>query len=361
MGKLVELIPASSLELVNYSGKDLIDRFGRDIISNVVASILCGDNIRNLTEGLTQRRILLMNASMFITYLKGLATIPNFTSDLSSLVSTEIQSRLNASQKKYLLWLIGLTGKSVQNVIREEESFTKYLTALDNNLKKIAADVQKQYGVLNLNASNQDIEYLLQWPDLLRCMMAIGAQTLTIRGSEKSMYGKLFEKFTLGSVLSILGFGYIQRDNRKNNMVFWLSERLDKRESDATALLKPGAGIRFDIGFIGVGNTEISLDKVSRFEREMERNGYKNQTTTIILIDRLGDRSRAETMAHNIGGHIIQMSGTYWVYKLAQTIKEVYPFYKNPLLNMDKEESLSYIREKIQQVDLSQFLITPDE
>ena len=32
------------------------------------------------------------------------------------------------------------------------------------------------------------------------------------------------------------------------------------------------------IGFIGVGNTEISLDKVSRFEREMERNGETELT-----------------------------------------------------------------------------------
>lgn len=356
MTKLIKLIPGSSLDLVNYSGKDLIDRLGKDIISNVVASILSGDNVRNLTEGLTQRRILLMNASMFITYLRGLASYKDFTSKLSNIVSDELQTKLNASQKKYLLWLIGLTGKSVQNVIREEENYTNYLTSLDRNLKEISVDIQKQYGELHLTACNQGITYLLQWPDLLRCMMAIGAQTLTIRGSEKSMYGKLFEKFTLGSVLHILGFKYIQRDNPKNNMVFWLSERLDKRESDATALLKPGFGIRFDIGFIGAGNTEISLDKVSRFERVMERNGYKNSTTTIVLIDRIGDRSRAETMAHNIGGHIIQMSGTFWVYELAKTIKEIYPFYHNPMQNITKEFSLSYIKERVKQIDLSIFL-----
>lgn len=66
MEKLSNLIPADSLNLVNYSGTDLIDRLGKDIISNVVLSVLCGDNIRNLTEGLTQRRILLMNASLFV-------------------------------------------------------------------------------------------------------------------------------------------------------------------------------------------------------------------------------------------------------------------------------------------------------
>ena len=67
-----DLIPKSSLNLVKYSGGQLIERLGADIISNVVLSILKGSNLRSLTEGLTQRRILLMNTSLFITYLRGL-------------------------------------------------------------------------------------------------------------------------------------------------------------------------------------------------------------------------------------------------------------------------------------------------
>lgn len=208
-------------------------------------------------------------------------------------------------------------------------------------------------------ATNEGIDYLLQWPDLLRCMLALGAQTLTIRGSEKSMYGKLFEKFVLGSTLTILGFDYINRETPRHTNVFWLSERLDKRESDATALLKAGSGIRFDIGFIGRGNTEVSLDKVSRFEREMERNGFKSNTITIILIDTIGEKSRIEDMAKNIDGHIIQMSGTYWVHKLAETIKAAFPFYNNPLLHISKEQSLQYLKDRMSDIDLSKFLTTP--
>lgn len=361
MKKLSSLIPEGSLGLVNYSGKELIDRLGTDIISNVVLSVLCGDNIRNLTEGLTQRRVLLMNASLFITYLKAIHSIEDFTKNLSEIVSSEIRSKISPEKKIYLKWFIGLTGKSVKNVIREKEQFETYVSNLDKNLSKIIPDVEKLYGNIELSAYNEGIKYLLQWPDLLRCMMAIGAQTLTIRGSEKSLYGKLFEKFILGSALSILGFDYINRDNKRNSNVFWLSERLDKRESDATALLKPGAGIRFDIGFIGVGNTEISLDKVSRYEREMERNGYRSHTVTIIIVDKIGEGSRIGTMAKAIGGYIIQMSGTYWVYELAHTIKRVFPFYNNPLLSMSKEQSLIYLREEMPKIDLSKFLYTPKE
>lgn len=360
MKKLSSLIPSDSLDVVNYSGSDLIDRLGKDIISNVVLSVLCGDNIRNLTEGLTQRRILLMNASLFMTYIKALSSFEDLSKNLSGIVASEVKMRLSSEKKRYLLWFLGLTGKSVQNVIREQSQFERYIKDLDKNLSEISKDISERYGSLNLKATNDGMNYLLQWPDLLRCMLALGAQTLTIRGSEKSMYGKLFEKFVLGSTLTILGFDYISKDDHGNTNVFWLSERLDKRESDATALLKAGYGIRFDIGFIGRGNTEISLDKVSRFERVMERNGYKSNTITIILIDTIGERSRIEDMARNIGGYIIQMSGTYWVHELAETIKESFPFYQNPLLNMTKEQSLSYLKQVMPNINLSQFLTTPE-
>ena len=188
-------------------------------------------------------------------------------------------------------------------------------------------------------------------------MLAIGAQTLTIRGSEKSMYGKFFEKLVLGSVLSILGFHHISKNNTSNNkMVFWLSERQDKRESDATALLKAGFGIRFDIGFIGRGNPEISLDKVSRFEREMERGGISHNTITIILVDTIGDNSRITDMAQNIGGHIIQMSGTYWVYELAKTIHDSFPFYSSPILSTSQEKSIDYLKKNMKKVKLEDFI-----
>ena len=352
-----DLIPKASIELVNYSAKDLIDRLGKDIISNVVLSILCGDNIRNLTEGLTQRRLLLMNASLFITYLKALNSYKDFTKNLTPIISGELKKKLSANEKRYLYWFLGLTGKSLDNVVRGEQGISDYLTSLDNNLFDVSKEIEKQYGKLDIHVSNKGIKYLMNWPSLLRCMLALGAQTLTIRGSEKSMYGKLFEKFVLGTVLSIIGAEYINREDiKKNKMVFWLSEREDKRESDATLLLKPGFGVRFDIGFIGKGNPEISLDKVTRFERMMERGGLKHNTTTIILIDTLGNRSRTEEMARNIGGYIVQMSGTYWVYQLVHILKDIFPFYKHPMLKMSQEQSIKYLQKNVPLVDLSQFL-----
>jgi len=52
----------------------------------------------------------------------------------------------------------------------------------------------------------------LNWKDIARLTTAIGSQTLAIRGSDKSMYGKLFERLILGSMLTILGYKRVNRE-----------------------------------------------------------------------------------------------------------------------------------------------------
>ncbi|MBQ9636476.1 MAG: CfrBI family restriction endonuclease [Prevotella sp.] len=365
-------IPQSSLNLVKYSGEQLIDRLGKDIISKVVLSVLSGDNIRSLTEGLTQRRILLMNASLFTTYLRALKSYEDFEKTMTSVVWSEIEraekvkrrrndpAKLTANEKQYLYWFLGLTLKGIDNVARGSEGISEYLRELDNNLADIANLVEDQYGTIEMKVKLGRERIPMTWPSLLRCMLALGAQTLTIRGSEKSMYGKLFEKFVLGSVLTIMGGTYVNKNDPRSTMVFWLSDKDDKRECDATFLVRPNYGLSFDIGFIGKGNPEISLDKVTRFESRMERGGRRNFMTTIVLIDTIGDKSQAKTIAHEIGGHIIQMSGTYWVHELAHIIKDEIPSFENPLLEMTELESLEYLKEEVPKIDLSQFLSAID-
>ena len=359
MATIRDLIPENSIRLVRYSAQDLIDRLGKDIIANVVESILCGGNFRHLTEGLTQRRILLMNASLLMTYLKALNSIEDFQDNISHIVKSELATRrLKSNVRSYLYWFLGLTGKSIQNVVRDNEGFERYISSLDANLKEISQLVTDTYGELDITLTNNGVNYLMKWPSLLRCLHGIGAQALTIRGSEKSMYGKFFEKLVLGSVLSLLGAAIIDKnDTSKKNMVFWLSQTdEEKRECDATLIIRSGYGVRFDIGFIGQGNTEIPADKLSRYERVAERGDRRLYASTIVLIDKIGDDSNVMNIARRSGGHVIQMSGTYWVYELAQTLKEEFEFYEHPLLTMTQKESISYIKNNIRGIDMAQFV-----
>ncbi len=124
-----------------------------------------------------------------------------------------------------------------------------------------------------------------------------------------------------------------------------------KRESDATALYEPGKGVRFDIGFIGPGNTEISLDKVSRFEREMDFGRQKHFMATFIIVDRIGDRSRIAELARKIDGTIIQMSMAFWPQVLSKKLGEVLGF-QHPLQKMSGSEVESFIKLSMKSVNL---------
>lgn len=355
--ELSDCIAPQGLSLVKFSGKEFVDKLGIEIVQGVVGSILKGKNVRDLTESLTQRRILLVSASLIATYLKGLSSFDNFEATLNELVKKNVRMKLSTEEKKYLLWFIGLTGKSIQNVIRGTV-LENYIDLFDANLREICTDIEEVYGDITLHINYNEQGYFLKWNNLLRCLLAVGAATLTIRGSEKSLYGKTFEKYVLGSVLTILGFDHIDSsDVSKSDKVFWLSERLDKRESDATLLIKAGVGVRFDIGFIGKGNTEVSLDKVSRFERFMEYGKKTYATTTIILVDNIGAHSRITAMAQEIDGHILQMKETYWVYSLATILNDKFGYHSD-ILNYTKEQSLSYIDEKMRSVDLNAFFVT---
>lgn len=250
-----------------------------------------------------------------------------------------------------------IRNEAKRNVLRGDQGqLATYLSDLDNALQDSIKQSKVEFGELSGSITIAKENYLINWPSILHLFLGIGAQTLAIRGSEKSMYGKLFEKLILGSVLTILGFEKIDPDkSRKSTKVFWLSQRESKRESDATLLLKPGAGIRFDIGFIGPGNTEISLDKVSRFEREMDHGRQLHFMSTIILVDRIGEGSRITDLAKRIDGNIVQMSMTYWVKEICEILNKKAKF-RHPILKMSNEKSITYVKEKIKTIDLNDFI-----
>ena len=165
----------------------------------------------------------------------------------------------------------------------------------------------------------------------------------------------MFEKLVLGSLLHILGFRHVAPPPQEYEKVFWLSSRDEKRESDATLLYELGQGVRFDIGFIGRGNPEISLDKVTRFEREISLGRSKFFMATIILVDRIGANSRIERMAEEVQGTIIQMSAGYWPRQVAQVLNITLGF-KHDLVRMNDSETEKYLRKAMKKVPLEEFI-----
>lgn len=354
--------PEAAKKILSSKGKDIILEIGIDIIKAVIFDVLTGKNLRDSTELLTRKRIISLNAATLSMMINGASKEKNFVNKLPGLASEMLKIGKLQKQERWLMqWMLGLTDKAFQNVLRDDvENIEKYKKSYIDITQKAIGEFRKDYGEIQGSISlNPKTKAELNWGFMVQLMSTIGAQTLAIRGSDKSTFGKLFEKLILGSLLYILGFKMVSPyDIKKPRKVFWLSSRKEKRESDATLLYEAGKGVRFDIGFIGRGNPEISLDKISRFEREIELGNKKWYMATIIIVDRIGKNSGIETLARSIKGNIVQMSGSYWPIKVAKILNETFG-YRDSILRIPQSRLNSYIKRKVNRVPFQEILKMP--
>lgn len=356
--RLSDLLSPDAIDLLSVKGTNLVDTLGPDAIQDVVFDVLVGRNIRSSTEVLTRRRIALLNLALVTLFINGQMQMANFVEALPSLAAQILTNSPNQTERWLANWAIGLTGKGFQNILRSDNDLLEQYQATYSEIsREVIEYFEQQFGSVSGTLTVGDRQIKLSWLLLLYLLNMAGAQTLTIRGSEKSLYGKFFEKLVLGAMLSVLGFDYQPADQiDRAERVFWLSSAgSDERESDATLLYSPGRGVRFDIGFIGSGNTEISLDKVSRYRREAEIGSTHWFMGTIILVDRVGRRSRIVRLAEAIDGHIVQMSAGYWLRTVAKHLQTIVGF-EHPLLTLADADIEPFVREQLANVPLTDFI-----
>ena len=352
------LFPESSRLLLTGGGQAFIERIGVEATRRVIHQVMMGENLRQHTEPLTRRRVAQISGAMVALFAKGCLEIENFTESLSVMALAQLREKKKDRASVWpAQWLLGLTGKSVQNVLRsKDEALDDYLTDFTAAIAEAAEKCRENLGDLRMSLGFAEDEagrkVELDWQDITRLTTAIGAQTLAIRGSDKSIYGKLFEKLVLGSFLTILGYERVNPStNTKDTGVFWLSDSSDLRESDATLLIKRGKLARFDIG----GNSEVSKDKLSRYAREIEITGGRHSSTTFIIVDRLPGTGKTQQAAAAIGAEIIQMSMKYWPRELAQRLGARLGI-RHELQNIADNEIDDYLQEKLMGIPVQDFL-----
>jgi hypothetical protein len=120
-------------------------------------------------------------------------------------------------------------------------------------------------------------------------------------------------------------------------------------------LYEPGKGVRFDIGFIGRGNPEISLDKVARFEREITLGRTRYYMATFIIVDRIGPNTRIDRLAQAVDGTVVQMSAAYWPQQVARELNRVLGF-KHKLVDMRQTEIEEFLRLRLERTPLEDFM-----
>jgi len=361
--QLADLFPQEGHILLTGQGRQFLERIGVDAIRNVVTSVLVGENVRALTEPLTRQRLVQISGALLVMFLNGWRTVDDFGNELPQMAARQLENRGRHSRTETWLaqWVLVLTGKAVQNLLRgKTASMTEYVVDFQDAVERAVQQCRADFGGLQMtlgfmqDASGQQVR--LEWKDIALLTTAIGSQTLTIRGSDKSMFGKLFERLVLGSVLTVLGFEHVEKaHNTKTSGVFWLSDSAASRESDATLLLRPGKIVRFDIGFIGPGNSEISKDKLSRYERQLEREGKNLTSRTIVIVDRLPQTGKTMSVANAVGADIIQMSMQYWPRELAHRLA-IQTGSNYEMQAISDRDMKSYIGTKMMDVNLFDFV-----
>jgi len=358
-GNLSNLLSRDSIELLTSNGAQLARKIGIEAIREVVLDILMGKNLRDSTEFITRRRISFLNLSLFDMFINN-ADRSNIYKLIDHAVTILQRKQIPKSERWLAQWILGLTDKASQNILRDDlNALVSYKNNYIISCEEVIKNFESQYGSLTgVIEIDRKQKGLISWSLMAYLLNTIGAETLTIRGSAKSTYGKLFEKLVLGSLLHILGFKFVSSSESKElKKIFWLASRDERRESDATLLFEAGKGVRFDIGFIGRGNPEISLDKVSRFEREITLGHSKWYMATIILVDRIGEKSRIDRLAQNLSGNIIQMSMGYWPQEVAKVLRDALG-YRHRLAAMSHSEIGPYLTRQIKKVPLEKFIGT---
>lgn len=355
---LSELMSPEALRLLSAGGTDLVKQIGIDVVRGIVLDVLTGKNLRDSTEVLTRRRIAALNLAMIRLFMQGMTLSNDFVAQLPHLATQFLMMGHPSKTDRWLAqWVLGLTDKAYQNVLRDNpDALAAYRDQYIEACRNVIVHITREYGEIRGQlALDSGVKAEVNWLFLTYLLNAVGAQTLAIRGSEKSAYGKLFERLVLGSLLHILDFEHVAPPPPRFERVFWLSSQGEKRESDATLLFEPGKGVRFDIGFIGRGNPEISLDKVTRFEREIEMGRSRFYMATIILIDRIGRNSSLEGPARRVDGTIIQMSASYWPQQVARVLNQTCGL-KHPLIDMPQDHISGFLRDKLARVPLEDFI-----
>lgn len=337
---------------------DFTDMIGEDGLKDIIRNVFLGGNVRDTTEFITQRRLMRSFSATYELFIKHLSNEISDISAFVNLVCNELQESSAIPKKTFYYWLLGLTKKGFDNIVRNRENLEDYKDSFVSSVMEIIPDLSEQFGEISGTLRLGEKEISVDWKLLTMLSICISAQTLTLRGSAKSMNGKLFERLVLGTLLTIMDFQYCQTPPttiNANSKLFWLSKMDEnERETDATIIYN-GIAISIDIGFIGKGNPEISLDKVTRFNRYKEIAGVSHTMKTIIIVDTVAENSDLPNKAARVGGIVLQMIKPDWIISFAKEICHIYGI-DHPLQHIITDDLDAYLQLHMSDINIQSFI-----
>jgi len=255
-------------------------------VRKIVLTILVGQNYRTSIETATSLEI-----SCFMSWVLSVCHRARleFGDDWLPKLQAVCAANARVGADWLGVWLMGLTLKTQQNLgvkARCADYLRQVKVANDELIRQYANPTSIELytsGLTPVKLSTGDSIWLLQ---------IAGAAVLTVRGSKKSAVGKLMEKAIARACLTALGL--IEGEDFSINLA---ADKEVERETDAEIKTRRGT-VRVDVALIGTGNQEVSEDKLSR----VGRNG-------IVLVDKLGARSKVPRNAEKAGVHLTVIQG----------------------------------------------------
>jgi len=149
-GPLGNLITPASFKLLTGSGAELIEQIGLDVVRETIFDILTGKNVRDSTETLTRSRITALNLATATLFLKGASSTPDFINRLPYLAAeTLVRPGLTKPERWFAQWILGLTDKAFQNVLRDDKAkIDGYRDRYIEACNEIINNYQQEYGEL---------------------------------------------------------------------------------------------------------------------------------------------------------------------------------------------------------------------
>ena len=110
---------------IKATSSDFINMVGEEGVKDIVKKVFLGDNVRDVTEFITQRRLINSYSAMLELYLKTFNLHNDSIKEFIEFIAKDLQ-KTKGDAKLLDLWLLGLTKKGLDNIVRTEENIVDY-------------------------------------------------------------------------------------------------------------------------------------------------------------------------------------------------------------------------------------------
>lgn len=291
--------------------------FSVESVRQAVLHLMTGGNYRDITEHVVREKLHIYHSWL-------LQIVHRARREYGKSWAKELLAKLNEAQNRdkilgdMQVWLLGLTHKTAQNLALSKKDTKEVAVFIDKVLSLCQEVARKQSwsnGAITIDLRNHEANEVakLDLDESLWFLQMVGATSLTVRGSNKAVYGKRLERAFLRAGLELLGLTLQEN--------YWLNIERDEevdREADGEVETKRGR-IRIDIGLIGEGNQEVPEDKLNR----VGRNG-------IVIVDRLGRQSAVLNTAQRLGVKVVQIRHSFPMTEIYEHLRPIVKKQINP-------------------------------